>query len=149
MPNPVACQCIVKYGQLYAFQTHIWMITMSSPKSRSALAQMGKDLRAARLRRQITAVDLAARAGTSPNTVARLEKGDSGVAIGTLADVLVALGLIARLGDLVDIRKDELGLALTVERMPRRARAPRTRGKAKEGATRTTPGASDPDGAAF
>jgi hypothetical protein len=37
--------------------------------------------------------DLAVRAGTSPSTVARLEKGDPGVAIGTLADVLVVLGL--------------------------------------------------------
>ncbi|MCL4713472.1 MAG: helix-turn-helix domain-containing protein [Hyphomonadaceae bacterium] len=122
---------------------------MSSLKSKSALTQLGRDLRATRLRRQITAVDLAARAGTSPNTVARLEKGDAGVAIGTLADVLLALGLIARLGDLLDIRKDELGLALTAERTPQRARAPKSRGKAKKAVTKKTPGASDPEGAAF
>src|SRR5262245_11405652 len=100
---------------------------MSSPKSKSALAQLGKDLRAARLRRRMAAADLAVRAGTSLSTIVRLEKGDPGVGIGTFADVLVALGLIQRLGDLVDIRNDELGLALTSERAPRRAPAARTR----------------------
>jgi transcriptional regulator with XRE-family HTH domain len=96
---------------------------MSSPKSETAVERLGHDLRAARLNRRIAVADLAARAGTSPSTVARLEKGDPGVAVGTLADVLVALGLIERLADLVDIRKDDLGLALTSERIPQRGRS--------------------------
>ncbi len=96
---------------------------MSSPKSETAVERLGHDLRAARLNRRIAVAYLAARAGTSPSTVARLEKGDPGVAVGTLADVLVALGLIERLADLVDIRKDDLGLALTSERIPQRGRS--------------------------
>lgn len=96
---------------------------MSSPKSRSALNQLGKDLRSARLRRGISVADLAARAGTSTSTIARLEKGDAGVGIGTLSDILVVFGLVDRLADLVEIRKDDLGLALDAERLPQRGRS--------------------------
>ncbi|MEZ5709878.1 MAG: helix-turn-helix domain-containing protein [Blastomonas sp.] len=96
---------------------------MSSPKSRSALKQLGHDLRSARLRRGISVADLAVRAGTSASTITRLEKGDSGVGIGTLSDVLVVFGLIDRLADLIDARKDELGMALDAERLPRRGRS--------------------------
>ena len=124
------------------------MIIVSSPKSRSALAQLGRDVRAARIRRRITAADLAARAGTSPNTIGRLEKGDGGVGIGTLADILFVLGLIARLSDLLDLRHDELGLALTDQQTPQRARPRRSAGKAKSGADKKL-SATDPDGSAF
>ena len=62
---------------------------------------------------------MAVPAGTSPSSIGRLEKGDPGVGIGALVDVLVALGLADRLSDLIDIRKDELGLALAVEQLPR------------------------------
>lgn len=95
---------------------------MSSPKARTALKRLGGDVRGARLRRGITVADLAARAGTSPSTIARLEKGDPGVGIGVLAGVLVVLGLVGRLADLIDIRKDGLGLALASEQLPQRGR---------------------------
>jgi transcriptional regulator with XRE-family HTH domain len=99
------------------------MIVMSSPKSGSALRRLGRDLRSARLRRGISVADLAVRAGTSPSTIARLEKGDPGVGVGTLSDILVVFGLIDRLADLVDARKDELGIALDAKRLPRRGRS--------------------------
>lgn len=95
---------------------------MGSPKSKLALERLGQDIRGARLRRGIAIADLAVRSGTSPSSIARLEKGDSGVGIGTLADVLVALGLIERLTDLVDIRKDDLGLALATQQLPKRGK---------------------------
>ncbi|MET3613491.1 transcriptional regulator with XRE-family HTH domain [Rhizobium aquaticum] len=95
---------------------------MGSPKSRQALERLGQDIRKARLLRGSTVADLAVRAGTSSSSIARLEKGDHGVAIGMLADVLVVLGLIDRLSDLIDIRKDELGLALALDRLPKRGR---------------------------
>ncbi|WP_158933273.1 helix-turn-helix transcriptional regulator, partial [Acidisphaera sp. S103] len=60
---------------------------MGSPKVRPTLERLGLDIRNARLRRGITVSDLAVRAGSSPSSIARLEKGDPGVAIGTLADV--------------------------------------------------------------
>ena len=125
---------------------------MGSPKSKAALERLGRDVRGARLHRGIAVADLAARAGTSPSTVARLEKGDPGVAIGTLADVLVVLGLVERLADLIDIRKDDLGLALITERLPRRGRSFAStlrRQKAKDKAAQVETDVVDPDGAAF
>lgn len=119
---------------------------MSSPKSKTALNRLGRDLRAARLSRRVAVADLAVRAGTSPSTVARLEKGDPGVAVGTLADVLVALGLIEKLADLVDIRKDDLGLALTSGRVPQRGRSFAATLRNQEGQDNST---VDPDGVAF
>ncbi|SEK02263.1 transcriptional regulator, XRE family [Sphingobium sp. AP50] len=95
---------------------------MSSLKSKSALARLGQDIRAARLRRNMARADLAVRTGTSASTIGRLESGDPGVGIGMLADVLVALGLIDRLADLVDVRHDELGLAMAAEKLPQRGR---------------------------
>jgi transcriptional regulator with XRE-family HTH domain len=126
---------------------------MGSPKAKTALERLGHDLRAARLSRLVAVADLAARAGTSPRTVARLEKGDPGVAVGTLADVLVALGLIERLADLVDIRKDDLGLALTSERAPKRGRSfaatLRKQERQDDKPHRVGPDTVDPDGMAF
>jgi transcriptional regulator with XRE-family HTH domain len=125
---------------------------MGSPKSRSALERLGHDVRGARLRRSIAVADLAVRAGTSPSTVARLEKGDPGVGIGTLADILVVLGLVDRLADLIDIRKDDLGLALAAEHQPRRGRSFATtlrRQRAKDKTAQDDPDVVDPDGASF
>lgn len=95
---------------------------MSSLKTKLALERLGLDIRGARLRRGMAVSDLAARAGASPSTLTRLERGEAGVAVGTLVDVLVVLGLADKLGDLFDVRNDNLGLALTEERLPRRGR---------------------------
>jgi transcriptional regulator with XRE-family HTH domain len=125
---------------------------MGSPKSKTALERLGRDIRGARLRRGIAAADLAVRAGTSPSSVARLEKGDAGVAIGTLADVLVVLGLVERLADLIDIRKDDLGLALADERLPRRGQSFATKLRRQRGSAESAQDGADivdPDGAAF
>ena len=125
---------------------------MGSPRAKLALEALGHDVRGARLRRGIAMADLAIRAGTSPSSVTRLERGDPGVGIGTLADVLVALGIVDRLADLIDIRKDDLGLALTAERQPRRGRSFAAKPR-KLGDQGTTPSADpdsiDPDGATF
>lgn len=125
---------------------------MGSPKSTSALRKLGGSLREARLRRRISIADLALRAGTSPSTVTRLEQGEPGVGVGTLCDILVVLGLIDRLGDLVDIRKDELGLALDSERLPRRGRSSAgAKPEASQSGERAgnAAGETDEDGVAF
>lgn len=125
---------------------------MGSPKSKTALERLGRDIRGARLRRGIAVADLAIRAGTSPSSVGRLEKGDAGVAIGTLADVLVVLGLVERLADLIDIRKDDLGLALADERLPRRGRTFTTKLRRQKASVEPPQDGADiidPDGAAF
>ena len=125
---------------------------MSSPKSASALKRLGEDVRGARLRRSIAVADLAVRAGTSPSSITRLEKGDPGVAVGTLADVLLVLGLVDRLADLIDVRKDDLGLALANEHLPRRGKSFAStlrRDKAKQGSRPDVTDVVNPDGAAF
>jgi transcriptional regulator with XRE-family HTH domain len=133
---------LVRYGYI-----------MSSPKSNTALERLGHDLRAARLSRRVAVADLAARAGTSPSTIARLERGDPGVAVGTLADVLVSLGLIEKLADLVDIRKDDLGLAMTSQRLPQRGRSYaatlRRHERQDDKAGKDDPEDVDPNGVAF
>jgi transcriptional regulator with XRE-family HTH domain len=128
------------------------MVVMGSPKTKPALERLGQDVRNARLRRGIAVADLAVRAGTSPSSIARLERGDPGVAIGTLADVLVVLGLLERLADLIDVRKDDLGLALTTERGPRRGRSFATKlrkQKAQSEGSQESQDVVDPDGASF
>lgn len=130
----------------------MWGIIMGSRKVGPALERLGQDIRNARLRRSIAVADLAMRAGTSASSIARLEKGDPGVAIGTLADVLVVLGLVERLADLIDVRKDDLGLALSTERLPQRGKSFATRirkQKAKSDPTRALDDVVDPDGASF
>lgn len=125
---------------------------MGSPKAKSALERLGQDVRRARLRRGSTVVDIALRSGTSPSSVTRLEKGDAGVAIGTLANVLVVLGLVERLADLIDIRKDDLGLALTAEQLPRRGRSFATRLQKQKSKARVAQDQGDivdPDGVGF
>jgi transcriptional regulator with XRE-family HTH domain len=125
---------------------------VGSPKTKPALERLGQDVRNARLRRGIAVADLAVRAGTSPSSIARLERGDRGVAIGTLADALVVLGLLERLAELVDVRKDDLGLALTTEHGPRRGRsfAARLRKQnAQSEGTQDLHDVVDPDGASF
>ncbi|KAK0332141.1 hypothetical protein LTR94_026086, partial [Friedmanniomyces endolithicus] len=143
---------------------HMWQVRrnilsymdswVSSPKSKLALERLGRDIRNARLRRGMPVTDLAVRAGASPSTLARLEKGDAGVGLGTLADVLVALGLVERLADLVDIRSDELGLALAQDSLPKRGRSARPRSASTKQSTGSTKPRNrknvvDPDGAAF
>lgn len=122
---------------------------MGSPKSRNALERLGEDVRSARLRRSVAVADLAVRAGTSPSTIARLEKGDPGVAIGTLADILVSLGLVERLADLIDIRKDDLGLALMTERQPRRGRTFATTLRRQNEKDKAAQSSVDQDGVSF
>jgi transcriptional regulator with XRE-family HTH domain len=125
---------------------------MASPKAKSALERLGSDVRSARLRRGIAVADLAVRAGTSPSSIARLEKGDAGVAMGTLADVMVVLGLVDRLAELIDVRKDDLGLALAAEHLPRRGRsfaARLRRQKARSEGAHDQKDVVDPDGAAY
>ncbi len=125
---------------------------MGAPKVKPALERLGQDIRNAWLRRSIAVADLAVRAGTSPSSIARIERGDPGVAIGTLAGVLLVLGLLDWLSDLVDVRKDDLGLALATEHGPRRGRSFAAKLKRQKGQSDDTTDRGDvvdPDGASF
>ncbi len=63
---------------------------------------------------------MAQRAFISRTTLVKLEKGDPGVAMGTYAAVLFALGMVDKLRELASARSDEIGLALDEERLPKR-----------------------------
>lgn len=90
--------------------------------ARRALGKLGADISAARRRRRLPLEVLAERALTTRQTISRIEKGDPGVAMGTWATVLFALGLGQRIGDLAAPAIDELGLTLEEERLPIRVR---------------------------
>jgi transcriptional regulator with XRE-family HTH domain len=87
---------------------------------KSAMRELGSDMRDARLRRRIPAAVMAQRAFISRTTLAKVEKGEAGVAIGTYAAILFALGMLDRLRDLASAKNDEVGLALEEERLPKR-----------------------------
>lgn len=114
---------------------------------RRALTKLGADISAARRRRRLPLEVVADRVLTTRQTIARIEKGDPRVAVGTWATVLFALGLVDRLADLAAPAHDELGLALEEERLPSRIRlarpspAPRPTGRPASPAPRKAGGA--------
>ena len=81
------------------------------PETENILAQMGEQIKLARLRRRISATLVAERAGVSRATLVAIEKGAPSVAIGCYAAVLHALNYMDK--DLLLVAKDdELGRKL-------------------------------------
>ena len=74
------------------------------------LAELGDNIRLARLRRKLSATLVAERAGMTRPTLRAIERGEPGVTLGSYANVLHCLGLekdLAAVG-----RDDELGRKL-------------------------------------
>jgi transcriptional regulator with XRE-family HTH domain len=90
-----------------------------------ALRELGRDLALARRKRGISTTDMAGRLFVSRDTLWRLERGDPGVALGTLATLAFVLRLHDRLAKLAAPATDELGLSLDERRVPQRIRRPR------------------------
>ena len=86
------------------------------------MRKLGQDIRDARLRRRIPTAVMAERASISRTTLSKLEQGGPGVSMGAFANVLFALGMVGRLGDLADVKNDAIGLELEEERLPKRIR---------------------------
>ncbi len=63
------------------------------PKYTALLQQMGENIKLARKRRKLTAIQVAERAGIARSTLYLVEKGDSSVALGAYFNVLRVLGL--------------------------------------------------------
>lgn len=85
---------------------------------RKELMTLGENIRVARLRRKLTAEIIAQRAGTTRQTVAKVEEGDPAVKIGTYAAVLQALGLLKGWGNI----DDPVGDQMSLDALPQRAR---------------------------
>ena len=94
------------------------------PQTREILAQMGEQIRLARLRRKLQAKLVAERAGISRQTLNSIESGSPTVAVGAYAAVLHALNNLDN--DLLLIAKeDEFGRKLQDLELPTRKRAPK------------------------
>jgi DNA-binding XRE family transcriptional regulator len=89
---------------------------------RRALAKLGSDLAIARRKRKFTAEMVAERVGVARATYLKVEKGDPTVSMGVYAMALFVLGFPEALADLADVRRDDTGLLLDTERLPKRVR---------------------------
>lgn len=67
-------------------------VKVNAVSARRAREALGANIKTARLKRRISMRDFAQRISVSGSTVARLEKGDDGVSIGTLAMACLVLG---------------------------------------------------------
>ncbi|HWH81900.1 MAG TPA: helix-turn-helix domain-containing protein [Burkholderiaceae bacterium] len=86
------------------------------PTTAELLGQFGERLRLARLRRRLSAKQVAERAGMAPMTLRSLERGGSGVTIGAYLAVMQVLGIEKDLGLLG--KADPVGRELQDARLP-------------------------------
>ncbi|MDR2410814.1 MAG: helix-turn-helix domain-containing protein [Bacteroidales bacterium] len=97
--------------------------TVLLPKLTKILEEMGENIKLARLRRKLSAEQVAERAGISRSTLWQVEKGLASVSFGTYAQILFVLSLE---NDLRLIAKDDvLGRKLQDAGLPIRKRAPK------------------------
>jgi DNA-binding XRE family transcriptional regulator len=92
---------------------------------RQAISKLGSDIAVARRKRSLTIDMMAERIGVHKNTYLKVEKGDPTVAFGIYAMTLFVLGLSHALTDLADPGKDDTGLLLDADRLPKRVRKPK------------------------
>ena len=93
------------------------------PKLEKILAELGENIKLARLRRKLTAEQICERAGIGRNTLWMIEKGGPSVAMGAYAQVLFTLGLE---NDLLKLASDDvLGRRLQDAGMETKKRGPK------------------------
>jgi hypothetical protein len=92
------------------------------PAVRRSLIKLGADISIARRKRNLTTTMVAERIGAAKSTYLKVQKGDPSVSIGIYAMTLFALGLGGAMGDIVDPGRDDVGLLLDSERLPKRVR---------------------------
>ncbi len=101
---------------------------MSAPpyEVEQAIKRLGKNLRIARLRRNMTIEQVAGKIGTGSRAVMDAEKGRLGTGIANYAALLWAYDLLGPMIELADPARDQEGMAL--ERLSGRERASTSEG---------------------
>jgi transcriptional regulator with XRE-family HTH domain len=89
------------------------------------LADLGENLRLARLRRKLSAEQVAQRAGVSRSTLHLMENGSAGASLGKLVQVLAVLGLehdLSKVGidDVLGRKLEDARLTETRRRAPKK-----------------------------
>jgi len=97
------------------------------PRNLKILKQLGEHIQLARLRRKLSAEQIAERAGISRKTVYHIEQGSPTVAMGSYLQVLFVLGLQKDLSAVAAV--DPLGRKLQDAGILVGKRAPRQAGK--------------------
>jgi DNA-binding XRE family transcriptional regulator len=93
------------------------------PRSvRQSVRKLGTDIATARRKRRLTMAMMSERIGVSKQTYQRIEAGDPSVGIGAYAMTLFVLGLGSPLEQIADQARDDQGLLLEAERLPKRVR---------------------------
>ncbi len=119
-----------------------------SMRTRKALQALGANVKTARLKRRISIEGFAERVGVSKRTIMRLEKGESGVSIGTLAMACLVLGELELITHFLDPGADHTGLLLDRENLPKRIDKPRG-GKKRDAQNKTPFIETDENGVGF
>jgi transcriptional regulator with XRE-family HTH domain len=80
----------------------------------TAIRRLGANLRTARLRRNLTLVEVAEKLGVSRYVIAHAEAGKPSTSLAVYAGLLWAYGLIDRFAEVADPAEDKEGLALSL-----------------------------------
>ncbi len=91
----------------------------SSP-AQNDLAEIGKSLKVARLRRRISAADAAGRSGVSLPTYRKIETGDPSVSLGVFVSALRELGLLGNVRAALEPESDRGAATFEIDRLPQR-----------------------------
>lgn len=92
-----------------------------------AIKKLGADLALARRRRHLTQASMAERIQISVATLRRLEHGDPRISLGTVAQAFMVLGELGKINGLLDTAKDDIGLIMMNDELPRRVRTKRVK----------------------
>ncbi|MFY9487817.1 MAG: helix-turn-helix transcriptional regulator [Solirubrobacterales bacterium] len=98
--------------------------TPHHPTALRALQVMGSSIRAARADRHWSIAELSDRAGVTPKTMARVERGDPSVAVGTYFDAAALTG-VPLFGDERELIAEQNRLESRLALLPSRVRKSR------------------------
>ncbi len=98
------------------------MALTHSPMTRDAVAILGQMVASERRAQRRTAADLAERAGISRDTLYRVERGDPSVAVGTVLELLVLLGVPLFGEDAVGLTRERAAGRHLLTLLPQRVR---------------------------